>query len=171
MEKSNIILIGMPACGKSTIGVLLAKTLGRQFIDTDLLIQSREGQLLQDIIDQKGLKAFLSAEERAILELDCTGAVIATGGSVVYSPAAMAHLKSMGITIYLELPYSEIERRLTNIKTRGVAMGKDETLHELYAERAPLYQHYADKTLHCVGLEMEQIVARIAKLIKTPGGE
>lgn len=161
----NIVLIGMPACGKSTIGVLLAKSLGFAFTDTDLIIQHREGRLLQDIIDNDGLDAFCAAEERAILSVEAErGTVIATGGSAVYSRAAMEHLKRHGIIYYLSLPEKEIEKRLYNIKSRGIAMRRGETIEEVFARRRALYEEYGDKEVDCLGKTMEETVIEIIAL-------
>lgn len=161
---NNIILIGMPGAGKSTIGVLLAKTLGYKFVDTDLLIQEQEGALLQDIINQKGLDEFLQIEERINSNLEYVNTIIATGGSVVYSEKAMEHLKKIGKVIYLELPINIINKRVKNIKTRGVAMQKGQTLEQLYEKRCPLYEKYADAVIEAEGKSMEELVEIIVKL-------
>lgn len=145
----NIILIGMPGCGKSTVGVVLAKAAGYNFMDTDLLIQQREKMRLQQIIDTKGLPYFLKAEEDALLSVTCDYTVIATGGSAIYSPAAMEHLKAMGAVVYLQVAEPEIERRLSNLATRGVAGAKDKTMADIYNERIPLYEKYADFIVDC----------------------
>lgn len=167
MKKSkNIVLIGMPGAGKSTIGVLLAKALGMSFIDTDLVIQEREGKLLQEIIDLYGLDEFLKKEENAIVSLNCKSTVIATGGSVVYSEKAMNHLKQNAIVIYLKIEYKEIERRIKNISTRGIAMNKGQSLLDLYNERIPLYERYADIVIDCSGKGMEKIIQEIIKMLK-----
>ena len=158
----NIVLIGMPACGKSTIGVLLAKSLGFEFIDTDLIIQKQEGRLLQEIIDADGLDAFCIAEERAILSVtEESNAIVATGGSAVYSRTAMLHLKRHGLVYYLELPEKEIEKRLYNITSRGIAMRRGETIEEVFARRRALYEEYGDIRVDCGGRTMEEIVAEI----------
>lgn len=158
----NIILIGMPASGKSTAGVLLAKTLGYGFIDSDLLIQSREKALLCEIIAKKGAEEFLRIEEAVNAELWAERCVIATGGSAVYGERAMRHLKELGKVVYLRISEEEAERRLGNIVLRGVVMRrKGETLKELYDERAPLYERYADATVRCDGLTLEQTVGAI----------
>lgn len=147
--KSNVVLIGVPGCGKSTCGVIVAKMLLKNFFDTDLLIQNIEGISLQDIIDTKGIEYFEKAEEEAILNLDIKGTVIATGGSVVYSDKAMEHLKSLGTVIFLNLGFENMEKRIRNFKTRGVVMRKGNTLLDMYNERLPLYKKWADITINC----------------------
>lgn len=147
--KSNVVLIGMPGCGKSTCGVIVAKMLLKNFFDTDLLIQNIEGISLQDIIDTKGIEYFEKAEEEAILNLDIKGTVIATGGSVVYSDKAMEHLKSLGTVVFLNLGFENMEKRISNFKTRGVVMRKGNTLLDMYNERLPLYKKWADITINC----------------------
>ncbi|NMB78243.1 MAG: shikimate kinase [Methanomicrobiales archaeon] len=162
----NIVLIGMPGSGKSTIGVLLAKTLGRKFIDTDLLIQETAGRLLQDIIDTDGTDTFQQLEEQAILGLHRHRAVIATGGSVVYSRRAMEHLKNHGVVVYLSIPFEVMEKRLKNIRTRGIVLHKGLTLHDMYNERVPLYHQYADITIACSDDHFEDVVSHIARQLK-----
>ncbi len=144
--KRNVILIGMPASGKSTLGELLAKHLGMTFLDTDDLIRQREGRSLQDILDQDGMEGFLQQEEDAVLSLRTENAVVATGGSVVYSSRAMEHLKARGICVYLQLPLAAIQARLLDLDSRGVAIAQDQSLTELYRERVPLYETWADYT-------------------------
>ena len=162
MQK-NIVLIGMPACGKSTIGVLLAKAMGYRFIDTDIVIQNDTGRLLQDIIDSEGLDAFCIAEERAICSVsEQGGCVIATGGSAVYSRSAMLHLKEHGLIYYLSLPVPEVEKRLHNIKSRGIAMRKGDTIQQVFERRRALYEEYADITIECLGKSLEDTVTEIA---------
>ena len=161
----NIILIGMPGAGKSTVGVVLAKTLGMSFTDTDLLIQRKEKMLLQEILDQKGVEGFLRAEEESVLSASCTDTVIATGGSVVYSAAAMDHLRALGKVVYLKLDYPEIEKRLNNIRTRGVILPKGQGLLDVYRQRLPLYEKYADRTVDCEGMSVEQIVGLIQAMV------
>ncbi len=162
----NIVLIGMPGVGKSTVGVLLAKAAGMDFLDTDVLIQARQGRSLQEIIDADGLAALCEIEQRHVLSLAASGCVIATGGSVVYSPAAMAHLAAGGAIIHLALELELLERRLSDLATRGVVMAKGETLAELYAERMPLYRRYAQITIDCAGKTHEQITQEILGAIR-----
>lgn len=147
--KKHIILIGMPACGKSTVGVLAAKTLGYRFIDSDLIIQETHGRRLHRIIREEGREGFLAIEEKVNLTLgnDATPAIIATGGSAVYSPAAMAHFKEIGTVVYLRLSFETVEKRLGNFTHRGVVMPEGYTLRDLYDERCALYEQYADITV------------------------
>lgn len=160
----NIILIGMPGAGKSTIGVLLAKTLGFSFIDTDLIIQQNTGRLLQNIIDEDGLDVFCSAEERAICSVTAErDSVIATGGSAVYSAKAMEHLKSCGEIYYLSLPPEEIKARISNITTRGIAKHPGETIDDVFTQRERLYNQYADVTVDCHGKSLEETVEEICR--------
>ena len=145
--KSNITLIGMPASGKSTIGVLLAKRLGYSFVDVDIVIQEETGKLLKEIIEEQGTEGFLKVEEEINSRLDVTRSVIAPGGSVIYGPAAMEHLKKISTVVYLKLDYPELEQRLGDLKDRGVALKNGMTLMDLYRERVPLYEKYADITV------------------------
>ncbi len=142
--KDNVVLIGMPGAGKSTVGVVLAKTLGYDFIDTDILLSTQRGKPLQKILEDVGLEGFLALEGALGASLFCRRTVIATGGSMVFSPEAMAHLSAIGDIVYLEVPYPELERRIQNITTRGIAFAPGETLKELYAHRQPLYRKYAE---------------------------
>ena len=143
--KSNVILIGMPASGKSTVGVILAKLLAYDFIDTDLLIQRREGMPLKRIIAERGVDGFLEVEEAACLAMTAERAVIATGGSVVYGEAAMRHLKAMGRVIFLDVAFGALEARLTDLVGRGVVLREGQSLRQLYDERQALYLKYADE--------------------------
>lgn len=162
----NIVLIGMPASGKSTAGVLLAKTIGYGFIDSDLLIQNEQKALLCDIIAEKGAERFIEIEENVNAALWAERCVIATGGSVIYGDNAMRHLREIGKVIYLKLSLGELERRLKNIVRRGVVMKRrGETIAELYAERAPLYEKYADFTVNCDGKDIEGTVRSIAEKV------
>ena len=158
MEKNNIVLIGMPGVGKSTIGVILAKVLGYQFLDADLLIQKQEGKLLKDIIAEVGTEGFIQVENRVNASIDCTDTIIATGGSVIYGAEAMAHLKEIGTVVYLEVPFSILEQRLSDIKGRGVVLKDGQTLYDLYLERTPLYEKYADVRISEDGLNVEETV-------------
>lgn len=166
MNRKNVVLIGMPGSGKSTCGVLAAKALLKNFYDTDLLIQNFENKRLQDIIDQKGIEYFLKAEEDAILSLELNGTVIATGGSVIYSPKAMEHLRSMGKVIYLHLDYDTMVSRIRNITTRGVVLKKGKTLEDMYNERLPLYRKYYDEIIYCDNNTVEETVEAIVKAME-----
>jgi shikimate kinase len=158
---SNIVLIGMPGAGKSTMGVILAKAMNKTFVDTDIAIQERTGRLLQDIINTEGPEAFKKIEEETILSLPFKNTVIATGGSVVFSERAMQYLQSDGILVYLTISFEEMEKRLKNITTRGVVLAKGETLREMYNERVPLYTTYADITVDCEGMDFEDCVGNV----------
>ncbi|PWR70405.1 shikimate kinase [Methanospirillum lacunae] len=162
----NIVLIGLPGAGKSTIGVILAKTLGMRFIDTDILIQENTGRILQTIINEDGTEAFLKTEEKNILGLNVTNAVIATGGSAVYSSHAMEHLKSDSIIVYLNISFDEMKRRLRNIKTRGVVMIPGQNLRDMVNQRIPLYEHYSDITIDCSYDDFENVVEKVVKKIQ-----
>lgn len=167
---SNVVLIGMPGCGKSTVGVLLAKALSMAFIDTDVVLQAKEKKKLQRMIDEIGVDAFLAKEEEAIQALDCHHTVIATGGSVVYGKKAMNHLHMHGEVVYIQLPFEEIERRLSNLATRGVTLREGQTLLDLYQERIPLYEREADYILNCAGFDIEQTVASIVRHVEARNG-
>lgn len=162
----NITLIGMPGAGKSTVGVLLAKTLGYAFLDTDLIIQRREGAPLQRLVDRLGVEAFLELEADAVCSVACRGTVIAPGGSAVCRARAMEHLRGLGRIVYLHLPLEELERRLGDIHTRGIAMAPGETLAALYERRVPLYRRYADLTLEAGAETLEQTVERAARALR-----
>lgn len=154
----NIILIGMPGAGKSTLGVLLAKAMGKFFIDTDIIIQQKTKRLLQDIIDNDGTDAFLKLEEDILLTVDEENTVIATGGSAVYSEKAMEHFRKNGKIIYLHVDFAEIEKRVTNITTRGIVLKNGKSLEDAFAERKSLYDRYADTTIDCTGSTIENSV-------------
>lgn len=157
----NIILVGMPGAGKSTLGVLLAKALGMNFVDTDIVIQQLEGRLLQDIIDRDGIEKFMEIEARVIADLSLKNCVIATGGSIVYSKKAIKALKQGGKIVYLHVPYEEIKKRLKNVKTRGIVIKAGSSLEDVYKERVPLYIKYADKTVDCSNKDIEDCVDAI----------
>ena len=160
-ENKNIVLIGMPAVGKSTVGVLLAKRLGRYFLDTDVFIQAVAGRTLQQIIDTDGLENFCRLEAEHILGIDRTNCVIATGGSAVYSEDAMNHLKETGQIVYLNLPLDMIKKRLTDLNVRGVVISEGKTLDDLYKQRTSLYKKWADITIDCRNLTHEQVIEKI----------
>lgn len=160
---ANIILIGMPGCGKSTVGVILAKTLGIGFVDTDLIIQQRENRLLQNIIDTDGIDYFLDCEAQAVKTVDCDNFVIATGGSVVYREDAIEHLKKSGKIVFLDVPLDEIKRRLNNISTRGIAAQKNDSIDDIYNERVALYNKFADIIIKTDGESVEKTVEKICK--------
>ena len=163
----NIVLIGMPGAGKSTIGVVLAKIAGINFVDTDLLIQQQEGKLLQVIVDEIGCDNFITLEGDFLSAFKTKHvSVVATGGSAVYTEKAMNNLKNIGNVVYLQLPYEEIEKRIHNITTRGLAMAKGKTLLNLYEERLPLYQKYADLIIDCLGKTIEEIALEILNKVK-----
>lgn len=162
---NNIVLIGMPGVGKSTVGVVLAKKLGYAFVDADLVIQSREGKLLHEIISERGVEGFWKVEEAVGESMETHRTVIATGGSAVYGPKAMEHYKQIGTVIYLSLPLEGIRERLGDLDERGVTLREGQDLDSLYAERLPLYEKYADITVACEGLEIREIVERIADIL------
>lgn len=164
--KNNIILIGMPGVGKSTIGVVLAKSMGYSFLDSDLLIQEREGRLLHEILDQQGQNAFRQIENEVNASISVSSTVIATGGSVIYGVQAMEHLRSIGRIVYLSLPYEELENRLGDLRERGVSMEKGQSLSSLYEERLPLYEKYADIKFSCQNLTIREIVQRLTVLFR-----
>lgn len=161
--KSNIVLIGMPGAGKSTVGVLLAKSLGKRFVDTDLEIQHTTGKRLQEIIDSDGIESFLKTEEQTLAALNCENSVIATGGSAVFSENGMKRLLINGTAVFIDVPFEEIERRINNITTRGIAMKQGETLKEVYNERLALYKKYADITVASGNASAEETVEEIIK--------
>lgn len=162
----NIVLIGMPASGKSTVGVILAKTLGIGFVDVDLIIQQREKTLLQDIIDKKGLDAFLDCEMNSVLSLKCEKCVISTGGSVVFRDLSMKKLKSNGIIVFLDVSPKTVKARLKNITTRGIAASKSQTIDDIYNERLPLYKKYADIVVNLDFCTAEDAVSKIIFSLK-----
>ncbi len=158
MSTNNIVLIGMPGVGKSTIGVILAKVLGYQFLDADLVIQEKEGKLLREIIEEVGTEGFIQVENRVNASIDVAKTVIATGGSVVYGKEAMEHLKEIGTVVYLQVPFDILEKRLSDIKGRGVVLREGQTLYDLFMERTPLYEKYADIFISEENLNVEQTV-------------
>lgn len=165
----NLILIGMPGAGKSTLGVILAKTLGMNFVDVDIRIQETEGTLLQNIINEKGNDYFKMLEEKVLCEISAENTVISTGGSAIYYPKAMQYLKENGIVVYIDVELDEIERRLDNISTRGITLEKGQTIKDLYDIRVPLYEKYADMTLKSEGMTVEESVSALVKALKVSG--
>lgn len=159
--KDNIVLIGMPGVGKSTVGVILAKMIGYQFTDADLLVQKQEGKLLHEIIAENGTDGFIEIEERVNASIEASHTIIATGGSVVYGKKAMEHLSRIGTVVYLKVPYDTLEKRLEDIKGRGVVLKEGQTLRTLYDERTPLYEKYADIEISEDGLNVEQTVEKL----------
>lgn len=166
-EMNNIILVGMPGAGKSTVGVILAKVLGYQFIDSDLLIQKREKKLLHEIIAKKGLDTFIEIENQVNASIDAEDSVIATGGSVIYGKEAMEHLRKIGTVIYIKLSYETLRKRLGNIKQRGVVLKEGQDLQGLYEERCPLYEKYCHYEVDAEGMDAEGLVEAINNLIFT----
>ena len=164
--RSNIILIGMPGSGKSTVGVILAKLTSRGFIDTDVLIQTREGRTLQDIVDKDGYRVLRKIEEEVLLKLECRDHVIATGGSAVYSSDAMGHLKANAVTVFLNVDLATLKARIHDYDTRGLAKRPDQSVDDLFSERFALYRQFADITIDCVGQTHEEVCARIMKELK-----
>lgn len=160
----NVILIGMPGAGKSTVGVLLAKSLGKAFADTDLLLQTRAGKRLMEILTESGADEFEKLENDTLLSIGDDETVIATGGSAVFCERGMAHLKENGICVYLDVPLSSLEERLTNIRTRGVVMKEGETLAQLLEERKPYYEKYADITVGEQGTPEDTVTAVVEAL-------
>ncbi len=159
--KSNIILIGMPGSGKSTVGVILAKLTSRGFTDTDVLIQTSEDRSLQEIVNTDGYMGLRKIEQELLLRLDCRNHVIATGGSAVYSHIAMEHLKHAGLVVFLDVDIATLELRIRDFESRGLAKRPEQTLADLFRERHPLYRKYADITVDCARLTQEEVCARI----------
>lgn len=164
----NIVLIGMPGSGKSTVGVLAAKALGISFVDTDLLLQRQIGCLLQEYIQRRGIEAFLDEESRCLRSIRLEDHIIATGGSAVLRADAMEALaKGALCVVYLDLPPDALERRLTNIRTRGIAMEEGQTIRQLYDARAPLYRAYATHAIPCAGQAVEETVSALTDLARS----
>ncbi len=160
--KNNIVLIGMPGAGKSTVGVVLAKVVGHKFVDSDLVIQENTGKLLHELITEHGLDGFLEIENKTNAELNVTKSIIATGGSVIYGKEAMEHLQEIGLVVYLKLSLESIADRLGDLQQRGVALKEGWGLKELYEERVPLYEKYADLIIDCEEKSIRQITEEIA---------
>lgn len=165
VNKSNIVLIGMPTSGKSTVGVILAKILGKDFVDTDLIIQKETGRKLSQIIEEDGLDGFLGIEEEVCCNVNVENTVIATGGSVVYGEKAMQHLKEISRVVYLEIDYETLEQRLHHVKQRGVVLKPGQTKKDLYDERIVLYKKYSEFIVSEEGMDIEETVNRIVDLL------
>lgn len=159
----NIVLIGMPGAGKSTVGVVLAKKLGFTFVDSDLVIQQKYGKLLHELISEHGVEGFWKVENDVNASLECDKSIISTGGSAIYGEEAMEHLRQIGTVVYLKLSYEEIENRLGDLNERGVTLKEGQDLQALFRERTPLYEKYAHKALDCSGLSIREIVQMIAQ--------
>lgn len=161
----NIILVGMPSCGKSTVGVILAKTMNKGFVDTDILIQQREGKTLQEIINTQGNDYFHHVEEQVLLDFDKVDYVVATGGSSIYFDKAIEKFKEKGVVVYLRVSLETVLERLNNITTRGVTLAKGQTLGDLYNQRIPLYEKHADVVIDGDGKTVEEVVSEIINLV------
>ena len=168
--RKNVILIGMPGVGKSTVGVLLAKRLKFAFLDTDIHIQIQEGKSLNELIAHHGTAGFCDLEGNYILSISARASVIATGGSVVYIPKTMEYLQARGRIVHLDLDLSRLQKRLDDMDARGIVIGPDQDLGDLYAERRPLYAKYADITISTDGLSPDQVVGQIIQLLKEQAG-
>lgn len=163
MKKKNVVLIGMPGAGKSTIGVVLAKRLGFKFLDSDLVIQEKEGKLLHELISEHGIEGFWKIENDVNASLNVTNCVIATGGSAIYGEKAMEHLKEIATVVYLKIPEEELEQRLGDLNARGVTLRDGQTLADLYEERRPLYEKYADVVMDCSNYPIWKLAIEIEK--------
>ena len=166
--KDNIVLIGMPGAGKSTVGVVLAKKLGYSFLDSDLVIQEKHGKLLHELITAHGVEGFWKIENDVNASIDVHRSIIATGGSAIYGREAMEHLRKIGTVIYLMLSYEEIEDRLGDLNARGVTLQPGQTLKDLYAERIPLYEKYAHITINCDNKYLRHVVRDITGIYEIP---
>ena len=167
--KNNITLIGMPGSGKSTVGVVLAKRLGRRFVDSDLVIQDRHGKLLHELITEYGVEGFWQIESDVNASLNLENSIIATGGSACYEPEGMQHLREISTVVYLKLPYEEVEKRLGDLNARGVTLQPGQTLRDLYDERTPLYEKYADIVVDEEDKDLEGSLQVVLEALKNRG--
>lgn len=165
-KMKNVVLIGMPGAGKSTVGVVAAKRMGSRFVDADLVIQEAYGKLLHELIEEYGVDGFLELENRVNASLNVDNTVIATGGSVCYGREAMMHLKQTGIVVYLKLGCEALTERLGDLNERGVVLKNGQTLQELYLERAPLYEAYADVTVDCEGKSLRDTAEEVCRCVR-----
>ncbi|MCP3888227.1 MAG: shikimate kinase [Desulfobulbaceae bacterium] len=166
MKKSNIVLIGMPGSGKSTVGVILAKLIAKRFLDTDILIQNLTKKSLQEIVDSQGSMALRKIEEQVLLSVRCKNHIIATGGSAAYSHSAMQHLKQEGLSVFLQADLTALKARIHNYETRGLAKRPEQTFQDLFEEREELYTTYADITVECSKLSQDQVADAIVEEIE-----
>ena len=171
MENKNIILIGMPGAGKSTLGVLLARAMNYRFMDTDLLIQEQEGKLLCEIIAEEGMQRFLEIEGEVNAGIETERTVIAPGGSAIYSEKAMEHFSRIGVIVYLHVPVTELQKRLGDLKRRGVVLKEGQTLEMLYEERRIYYERYAKVTVDVSGKEIGEILGEMVEKLKAEMAE
>lgn len=167
MAGTNLILIGMPGAGKSTAGVILAKRLGYNFIDTDLVIQTEEQCRLQEIIDRQGLDRFRKIEQQVLLSLQTSRCVIATGGSAIYSRQGIEKIGRTGRLVYLRVPLAELQQRIADMGQRGLVMGKEQSFTDLFHERTPLYEQFAEITIDCSEINAEQVAAEIESQLES----
>lgn len=165
----NVVLIGMPGSGKTTVGVLIAHELAMPFLDTDLALQTREGKPLQQILDERGVASFLALEESFLLSLDLQGCVVATGGSAVYSSKAMRHLGKGSVVVFLDASLPVLHKRILNLDSRGIVLAPGRTLEDLYAERRPLYERYADLRVSCNRGGPQDVLRRLLRKLKAGG--
>jgi len=165
-NRRSLILIGMPGAGKSTLGVLLAKELMLDFLDTDVAIQVREGVSLQNILEQSGYLALRAVEEEVLLATECHEKVVATGGSAVYSQKGMEYLKSCGLVVYLEVSLEVLRQRIHNYETRGIARRPEQSFEELFDERQALYRQYTDITVNCSELGSEEVIGKVLAMLQ-----
>lgn len=166
MDKGNLVFIGMPAVGKSTVGVVVAKQLGKRFVDSDLLIQEQEGKLLREIIAEVGEEEFLKIESRVNCNINVQNSIISPGGSVIYCEEAMEHFKKIGTIVYLKASFQTIKRRIRDPKKRGVVLREGQTFRDLYEERVRLYEKYADITVSEDGCKLDETIVNVLEAVE-----